>query len=140
MTCIVHDQWLARLLRGRPLQSGICSCTCTNAIRFIRSHCKLPRLPVCEVYVCLKTVLQALILQDWYCDCLEVLLLLLLLFQMVRIRCTIGFRMIGQHGRTTKWHDVTISFTVCHYVTPIVQYCHLLCRDASCHLLYVPYH
>ena len=30
------------------------------------------------------------------------------------------------NGRMAKWRDVTISLTACHYVTPIVQYCHLL--------------
>ena len=29
------------------------------------------------------------------------------------------------NDRMTKWCDVTISLTACHYVTPIVQYCHL---------------
>ena len=36
---------------------------------------------------------------------------------------TADFRMVGQNG---KWRDVTSSFAVCYYVTPIVQYCHLL--------------
>ena len=30
------------------------------------------------------------------------------------------------NGRMVKWRDVTISLTACHYIIPIVQYCHLL--------------
>ena len=36
------------------------------------------------------------------------------------------------NGRMTKWRDVTISLTSCHYIIPIVHYCHLLWFQ--CHL------
>ena len=52
--------------------------------------------------------------------------------------CTGDIGMLGwPKQKMAEWpigHDISISFTACHYVTPIVQYWHMLWCYAICHL------